>query len=608
MSVTEASRLSPLLKSRRVAATNPPLFLQPMLGEAQCVGRWRGNRIFEDYSAKTYVIAPGGKAIRVAVEGYNHLWDISPNGARKNDSALFANPWASTRPAGDSLLQLRGDVWVLLDQETETPVPVPASMIPVLSNDHKWLLYFENSPVFRTAQPGSDFWIGGHDNMRQLDAGGPVMAACFTPDGGFAFVLARQADGSSRLLQVNPKTGGVKIIATDLDTPPYWPGSVSIGATNSHVYIPAASTRAPDEILRQRPVAARQTKIYRLPVGGGSLELVATSGSEMTDPQVIGQTLYWIKNITLKEVVALPAAGGPLKTVVTGGYIPEWSPEGDRIGYTVGQFRVADWAICLDAYEISVDAELNPIADPVAVVDGSHEDFTHVYSPCGRWIAYHSHRGAQRTIPFYDAATAHDAVFVRAAEDYEAPEIEVSENAWEIFTARWSPDSRQIVYLSWDRQGHPGMMSAFAVDFDPDTGRKLGLRRLKMADGIVNPAWLDFSPDGSQFIIEDNYEIGKRALWVAKTDGSAAQKLHDYAGHSYGGADFTPDGQTIIFSGLDERDLMQLYSIPATGGNVTKLTHDDANVLYPVVSPDGRWIAATRHMTTQELWRADIVG
>jgi len=30
------------------------------------------------------------------------------------------------------------------------------------------------------------------------------------------------------------------------------------------------------------------------------------------------------------------------------------------------------------------------------------------------------------------------------------------------------------------------------------------------------------------------------------------------------------------------------------GGSAVQLTHDAANLLHPQVSPDGRWIAATR--------------
>ncbi len=595
-------------RGRRIPGA-PAMFAHAMLGQVARLGAWRGNRIFEDFSVKTHVAANGAGVIRVAVEGYNHFW--TAGAAAPSDDPLFADPWVRTLPAGGRFLQLRGAggdaAWFLVEGDAAERLDVPATMTPAVSADGTAILYHEFSPVFRTDHPAHTLWIGPVAAPRKLDLGGPVMGACFTPDGRDAFVLVRQPDGASLLLRIAVAGGDGATLARDLDTPPYWPGSVLFGATDDHVYLPAASTAAPDEILRQRPVAARQTKIYRMARSGGTLEPVVTSGSELSDPAVAGGALFWIKNITLKSVVALPAAGGDLREIMVGGYIPEWSPESDRIAFTVGQFRIADWAVCLDSYEVSVDAELRPLADPVAVVDGSHEDFTHVYSPCGRWIAYHSHRGGA-TIPFYDANEAHDAVFVRPADDYEAPEVEMSEDGWEIFSPRWSPDGRTLLYWSWDRAGHPGLYNVFLIDFDPDTGRKLGHRRLPMPDGLTNPTWVGYAPDGASLVVEDSFDIGRKALWVVAADGSAGRRLHEYRGHTYGGVAFTPDGATIVFSGLGEDDTMQLFAISATGGAVTQMTHDDHNILYPVVSPDGRWIAATRHMTTQELWRGALVG
>lgn len=594
-------------RGRRVPGS-PAMLIYPMLGDAEKVGFWKGNRIFEDYSARNYVAASGTGLIRTAVEGYNYFWPFGA--ASPSDAPPFANHWARTLPAGERYLQLRQDgeqaIWYVIDGSLEEPLTVPAAMTPVLSNSGTAILYFEHSAVFRTELPGHDLWVGPRDAPRALDAGGPVMGACFTPDSEHAFVLVRQSDGASKLMRISADGEDARIVARDLDTPPYWPGSIIFTATDDHVYLHAASTGAPNEILRQRPVAARQTKIYRLPRNGGVLELVATSGSELSDSSFAAGNLHWIKNISYKSVAVLPASGGALRDVMIGGYIAEWSPESDRLAYTVGQFRIADWAVCLDSHEVSIDENVRPIADPVAVVDGSHEDFTHVYSPCGRWIAYHSHSGTPTTA-FYDAEGTRDGLFVRAADDYEAPAVEMSEDAWEIFTGKWSPDGRQLLYWSWDRKGHPGLYNAFVIDFDPETGAKLGLRKLPMPEGIINPTWLDFSPDGSEIVVEDSFDIGQKALWVIAVDGSSGRRLHDYTGHTYGGAAFSRDGETIFFSGLDDRhDTMQLFSIPASGGAVSQLTEDDHNILYPAPSPNGKWIAVTRHTTVQELWRAPV--
>jgi len=38
----------------------------------------------------------------------------------------------------------------------------------------------------------------------------------------------------------------------------------------------------------------------------------------------------------------------------------------------------------------------------------------------------------------------------------------------------------------------------------------------------------------------------------------------------------------------------QLFSIPAMGGQPRQLTRASAHVLHPAVSPNGKWIAATK--------------
>jgi TolB protein len=85
----------------------------------------------------------------------------------------------------------------------------------------------------------------------------------------------------------------------------------------------------------------------------------------------------------------------------------------------------------------------------------------------------------------------------------------------------------------------------------------------------------------------------RHALWVVAADGSSGRKLVDYPLRTYGGVDWTADGQTLIYTALTG-NRMQLFAIPAAGGTPRRLTSDDAHLLHPKASPDGRLIAATR--------------
>lgn len=590
----------------------PAMFASAAVEGCEKVGSWSGNRIFEDFSAKTLVTPDGETAIRVAVEGYNHAWRLDGPQARQVVDAPYDNHWTRTLPCGPDLLQLVGPPgsarWHRRSGDTLTELSFGEHLTPVASPDGSRLLLHETSPVFRTQHPDTDLWIGDFDDQLHLKLQGPVMAACFSPDGRAAFVLVRQADAASSLLRIETATGAVETLAADLDTPPYPPASVRIAASSSHVYFPAAGNRAPDDEARQRPVTARFTHVYRLDLAAGVIELVVSGHSDLADISLAGDRLFWVRSICDRAVVALPFDGGEAHQVVHGGYIPEWHPDGDRLSYTMGQFRLADWAMCLDTFETTIDTAARPISEPVAVIEGSHEDFTHVFSPCGRWIAYHTHRGVGFPIPYYDAPDNHDAIFVRAADDPDAQEYEVSRNGWEIFGPKWSPDGRAIYYQSWNREGHMGIYELFAIGFDPETGEAAPPRKLDMPEGLISPCMMDIATDGRTMVVEDAYFPGLRALWIVDLETGQGRNIHAFASHTYAGVAFARDAGSIVFAGLDERERMALHAISVDGGEPRKLSDDAYNLMHPTISPDGKWIAATRHLTVQELWSAKVVA
>jgi len=66
----------------------------------------------------------------------------------------------------------------------------------------------------------------------------------------------------------------------------------------------------------------------------------------------------------------------------------------------------------------------------------------------------------------------------------------------------------------------------------------------------------------------------------------------------------TPDGSTIIFSHDSD-----LWSVPAAGGMATRLTAMEGQETYPMVSPDGKWIAfSSNQYGNTDVYRMPIDG
>ncbi len=112
-----------------------------------------------------------------------------------------------------------------------------------------------------------------------------------------------------------------------------------------------------------------------------------------------------------------------------------------------------------------------------------------------------------------------------------------------------------------------------------------------------------WSPDGKEVAVTDAVSRTDRVLWIVGKDGRGLRKVAAYQSETYGSVSWTPDGATLIFAGYDGRH-MQIYSVPRDGGTPRKLTNGTSNILNPIVSPDGRWIACS-HLETTETVQAD---
>jgi hypothetical protein len=148
-----------------------------------------------------------------------------------------------------------------------------------------------------------------------------------------------------------------------------------------------------------------------------------------------------------------------------------------------------------------------------------------------------------------------------------------------------APDGSRVVFASM-RSGNGDL---YLVNQD-GTGL-VQLTRSRYPDSA--PAW---SPDGKQIVFASSGPAGP-GLFLINTDGTGRRRLTTDKG---GASDpsWSPNGQTIAFTRSVKGTAAEIYTVPATGGTATRLTHNTVPDVSPTWSPDGTHLAWTRTSAT----------
>lgn len=484
--------------------------------------------------------------------------------------------------------------WFMADERGLDLSPLPSDAELECSSDGRSVAFF------RESKRADGIFVGTPSSNKNFRYKGEVAGIAFNSDNTGVYTVFVTDDGVSSLVLATPADGHVKVIANDLDMNN---GNNSIGVSpdGRHIYLALASPGAPDNKARHQPNASRWLGIYELDVTNGVRRPIVTSDEDNYDPTIAHGSLYWTHFLRHKAIAAFPSGGGEVHEILEDAEFPLWSPDGRRIAYIFDRDRMADGPLPMDDGVLDVDKEARRTSQPSVIVAGYHEDFTPAFSPDGRWIAYHSHR-SPTPVPFYASAGSTDDVYLRLAADMSAPEIRLTDFGWETGPAFWSPDGHKLMFSSWIKGGTPGIDKVWILTLDPESGRVLSDDLFPLPAAIRSAQWTAWSPNGQEVAIEDNEGGEKRSLWIVRIDGSQPQKLVDYRSTTYGGLDWMPDGKSIVYSGLSG-DRMQIFSIARTGGTPQLLTHDSDNLFHPKVSPDGRWIACTRMIKSEQILR-----
>jgi TolB protein len=149
-----------------------------------------------------------------------------------------------------------------------------------------------------------------------------------------------------------------------------------------------------------------------------------------------------------------------------------------------------------------------------------------------------------------------------------------------VLTPRFSPDYKQIVYLSYVER-RPRIYI-----YDIGTGRQRVVT--ESANQTFAPR---FSPDG-RWILYSMSVSGNTDIYRVSVNGGPSQRLTNSPGIDVGGS-YSPDGSRIVFES-DRSGTQQLYVMNADGSNPRRISFGGGGYATPEWSPRGDLIAFTK--------------
>ena len=215
------------------------------------------------------------------------------------------------------------------------------------------------------------------------------------------------------------------------------------------------------------------------------------------------------------------------------------------------------------------------------LTNGQSTVLTPRFSPDYRQIVYLSYIDNRPRIYVYDIGTGRQRV--------------VTESPNQTFAPRFSPDGRWILY-SMSVNGNTDIYRV-SVNGGPS-------QRLTNAPGIDVGG--SYSPDGSRIVFESD-RGGSQQIYVMSADGSGQRRI-SFGGGRYATPEWSPRGDLIAFTKVSGNFRIGVMT-PDGGGErlLTNSWQDEA----PTWSPNGRVIQffrTARGSGSSSVWQVDLTG
>jgi dipeptidyl aminopeptidase/acylaminoacyl peptidase len=366
---------------------------------------------------------------------------------------------------------------------------------PEVSRDGKWVAYGVSTPDMETNRSVSNIWIVGTAGGEavQVTQGGRDNSPAWSPDGGqLAFLSAR--DGSSQVYVISMNGGEARKVtqlSTGADLFKWAPDGKTIAFTSS-VYVNCKD----DECNRKRDEEKDKSKVK----------------ARIYDHLLYRHWDHWSEGKRSHLfVMAVDGSAAPRDLTAGANYdVPpdergsasdiNFSPDGKEICFTA----VTDK---MEAISTNGDLFLVPVSGGEAKKNTSNLGFdgNPVYSPDGKYIAYHAQLAAQ-----YEADRWRVMLYNRQSGKTE----NISEGFdRSVENLAWAPDSRTIYFTAENETLGP----VYSME------AKAGATPKKILDGF-NVAF-SFSGDGKTLVAERTSLTMPAELFVAAGDGNGLKRL-----------------------------------------------------------------------------------